>query len=966
TNSLPAARYGHAMSAWNGRLYVTGGQNSGSAAQSTVWTSLINRDGIVGSWSTEGNSMPLGRLHRAIAVWNGRFYLSGGFNVSDITKATVYSSLIGSDGAMGNWSAESNAMPEGRRLHAMTAWNGQLYVISGIDSTDVVDPTVFRSTIDPSGSVGSWAIETSSLPAGRYRHAVAVCNSRIFVSGGMASGGSLQATVYSATIAAGGSLGEWTTESSSLPVVNNAHEMLCWNSRLYVLGGYNGSNALSSVYSASITAAGSLGTWITESNSLPANRFNPGAAIWNSRLWVTGGSDGTDKSTVYSSSIASSGSVGSWTTESYSLPGTVRGHALLPWNGRLYALGGEDAGSSAYYSGVRYYSSTGTYFSPLIDFGSTITVTSLSWTQSSAPSGSTVTALVALSTSNAMSLSSYTLVANGGSISLPARYLQYRINMGPGGSMGSPPRDESPAISDVTITYNAGMASTSTQTTISPSFSAVNQTSATVGWTSIIGAGFTAVLSANSNFSSIVASGALTSNSTFYTGLSSDTSYYFQVKVSSEIDAAFSLNQISTRTTVDPSVSVSTPGSFAGSALGVSSIVWTWSDVSNETGFRVIDLSSSNLSGDLTVDRSSWTETSLSTNTIYRRRVVAFNGVVAATSSIVSVYTLAAPPTGFAIAGVGVSSVVLQWSVNTNSASTAYRVSYWTLGGSTSTTSSVTVANAGMAPQATSSGTLAGVSITGLSANTSYYFLTAAFNEDGLAAPSSYTVTALTSYDTSIFEPNDSFVQAYGPLTSGTTVEAFISSSRDKDYYSFSVFAGARINAALTSLPDDYDLYLFGPTQSRLAYSIEAGSSDETLGASRMSRSVLSYSVGETGTYYLVVLGYNGAYSVSDSYLLNVTVTGGSASSAKPFGYPSPFSGSIASNIQFVNLKPGEILRIYGMAGFLIKEVKIDSLGAATWTVTDNSGSPVPPGTYIAVGPSLTGTTSRMRVLVLP
>lgn len=60
-------------------------------------------------------------------------------------------------------------------------------------------------------------------------------------------------------------------------------------------------------------------------------------------------------------------------------------------------------------------------------------------------------------------------------------------------------------------------------------------------------------------------------------------------------------------------------------AASTGSITWRWTDVSDETGYRVKDLAGINLSGDLPANTVSWTESGLTPNTQYTRRIYSFN-----------------------------------------------------------------------------------------------------------------------------------------------------------------------------------------------------------------------------------------------------------------------------------------------------------------------------------------------------
>ncbi|MBI4668220.1 MAG: hypothetical protein HY747_03385, partial [Elusimicrobia bacterium] len=78
--------------------------------------------------------------------------------------------------------------------------------------------------------------------------------------------------------------------------------------------------------------------------------------------------------------------------------------------------------------------------------------------------------------------------------------------------------------------------------------------SLTTSWGVVSGANYVAVLATDSSYSSIISSGALSANTTTYAGLSGGTTYYFQVKLSTETDVAFALNRISTTTTHPPAL----------------------------------------------------------------------------------------------------------------------------------------------------------------------------------------------------------------------------------------------------------------------------------------------------------------------------------------------------------------------------------------------------------------------------
>lgn len=110
------------------------------------------------------------------------------------------------------------------------------------------------------------------------------------------------------------------------------------------------------------------------------------------------------------------------------------------------------------------------------------------------------------------------------------------------------------------------------------------------------------------------------------------------------------------------------------------------------------------------------------------------------------------------------------------------------------------------------------------------------------------------------YEPNNSFSEAQGSLGSGTTYESYIYSSTDVDYYYVTKSSTGYLDLSLTNLPGDYDLYLYNSSQTELTRSWNGGTSSESI----------SYYCG-SGTYYVKVVGYSGAYSTSTPYRLTAT-----------------------------------------------------------------------------------------------
>src|SRR5262245_21807469 len=82
-------------------------------------------------------------------------------------------------------------------------------------------------------------------------------------------------------------------------------------------------------------------------------------------------------------------------------------------------------------------------------------------------------------------------------------------------------------------------AGTGGNTNLAPFFTAINATSLSVSWTSVLYSSYVAHLASDAGFSSILFSTTTLVNSATYSGLSPNTSYYFRVRLATESAGAF-------------------------------------------------------------------------------------------------------------------------------------------------------------------------------------------------------------------------------------------------------------------------------------------------------------------------------------------------------------------------------------------------------------------------------------------
>jgi hypothetical protein len=200
-------------------------------------------------------------------------------------------------------------------------------------------------------------------------------------------------------------------------------------------------------------------------------------------------------------------------------------------------------------------------------------------------------------------------------------------------------------------------------------------------------------------------------------------------------------------------------------------------------------------------------------------------------------------PLSLASSNVSVSSADVSWAAV--SGASAYTLQYKTTAGST-----WTQINTAFTTQ----------SLTGLSENTQYEFqvMASCSNGGSSAFSASSFFTTLSSSCSDPYEPNNSKSKAVA-ITVGVTIQALISSSTDKDFFSFANSAGSpNIRVSMTNLPKNYNLKLFNPSGTQVATSNTGGTADE----------ILKYNTSVVGTYKVQVLGASGAFDATNCYSL--------------------------------------------------------------------------------------------------
>ena len=273
----------------NGRFaWVIGGLGTG-VVYDDVQVAPINPDGTLGAWRLT-TPLPSPRHEHSAVVVGDRIYVTGGQTSGSVELDEVLSATIQPDGSLGPWVNEERFSGP-RRAHASVGTGGYLYVIGGDAASTLAD--VQRAPILSNGSLGPWSA-TTSLPFGRYLLKAVVHGGFIYVVGGVEPAPALSQQVLVAPVLSGGSLGPWQPAGSG-SMSHWAHDVVTANGHIYVLGG---EPVLTEAKVAPILGDGTLGNWNAIS-FVPSGLKSHASFINAGRLYVLGGLNLAAQSAVW-------------------------------------------------------------------------------------------------------------------------------------------------------------------------------------------------------------------------------------------------------------------------------------------------------------------------------------------------------------------------------------------------------------------------------------------------------------------------------------------------------------------------------------------------------------------------------------------------------------------------------------------------------------------------------------------
>lgn len=198
SNNLPSARTKFGATVWNNRIYIAGGEGTGSgcnsynACSNTYISPPLNNGGDINSNWQNGTSFNVARSGATLVSYANNLYLLGGFDGVNYLSDSQYSQISANNGLSGDWSF-STSLPGPISQADGFAANGYIYLMGGRSGTTsctsktLVAPISANTTIasgnNPTG-IGAWYQTNQKYIGDRYGNSALYNEGKAYIIGG--------------------------------------------------------------------------------------------------------------------------------------------------------------------------------------------------------------------------------------------------------------------------------------------------------------------------------------------------------------------------------------------------------------------------------------------------------------------------------------------------------------------------------------------------------------------------------------------------------------------------------------------------------------------------------------------------------------------------------------------------------------------------------------------------------------
>jgi N-acetylneuraminic acid mutarotase len=263
---MPTGRLQLVAATVNGIIYAIGGYSPATGGPLRTVEAYDPAGSTLVAWKPKAK-LPGARVSSSgAAVINGKIYVAGGLNSSNVATKSLYVYNPASD----SWATKA-AMPVASAFGAAATINGKLYVFTPY----YAGKGPFLHRYDP--STNTWSKRATPLHPHAWP-AAGVIDGKLYVAGGYYGGlATAELDVYDP-----GS-NSWTTKKS-MPAARGYMASRVLNGKLYALGGSNGGQPLAKVERYDPASD----SWSTIA-SMPTARSHLAAAMSDGILYAVGG-----------------------------------------------------------------------------------------------------------------------------------------------------------------------------------------------------------------------------------------------------------------------------------------------------------------------------------------------------------------------------------------------------------------------------------------------------------------------------------------------------------------------------------------------------------------------------------------------------------------------------------------------------------------------------------------------------
>jgi N-acetylneuraminic acid mutarotase len=338
------------------------------------------------SSASVSNSVETGQIYEIFATSTPPGYLKcNGANVSKTTYSDLYNAIgdqfaplttgggipwqsqcgfnSSTQNIITDWST-TNSLAFGVSNSVSLVTKNYVYVLGGYNGSGAIN-TIQRASFNSNGDLTSGWSNVGAIPVVMYSMGYAATKGRYYLIGGYSGSNSLS-SVYSSPINSDGTLGTFRTETS-LPAERADAVCFVIKNKLYVAGGGD----TNTVYQAIINNDGTLTNWATLPN-FPINFSSGTPLLIKDRIYIFGiriPSSSNSTSKIYYATYDSNGNIDSWTYVS-DMPNNIYGSAIVCTDNYVFSIGGKDAQASQF--------TNATYRAPILADGSIGTWTQIS------------------------------------------------------------------------------------------------------------------------------------------------------------------------------------------------------------------------------------------------------------------------------------------------------------------------------------------------------------------------------------------------------------------------------------------------------------------------------------------------------------------------------------------------------------------------------------------------------------